>query len=73
MAKIKELIVSNKDSTTIDLDYQYQQYIIGLKPVSNCCGADMSGLIHPDGPSFDDIGICPDCRDYCMIESESGK
>ena len=32
--------------------------------VSECCGAK-SGSTHEDGPSWADIGVCPECREHC--------
>lgn len=29
--------------------------------VSNCCGAEMDGVV-------EDMGICPDCKEHCSIE-----
>ena len=37
--------------------------------ISNCCGAPNSSLSE-DGPDYDDIGICPDCKDHCTFEEE---
>lgn len=35
--------------------------------VSNCCGAEDRPCTI-DGPSYSDIGICPDCREHCEFE-----
>jgi len=35
-----------------------------MEKVSSCCGAG-DRPCSEDGPSFEDIGICPDCRDHC--------
>ena len=41
--------------------------------VSNCCGAE-DGCTSLDGPSWSDIGICPDCREHCeFIEEDEGE
>lgn len=32
---------------------------------SNCCGGDMSTLVTEDGPEYQDLGICPICKDHC--------
>jgi hypothetical protein len=36
---------------------------------SNCCGAE-DGMARYDGPSWSDIGICPNCRDHCEFEND---
>lgn len=36
---------------------------------SNCCGAE-NDAITLDGPSWSDIGICPDCREHCVFGDE---
>lgn len=33
-------------------------------PLSNCCGTPSRGTTM-DGPSYDDLGLCPECRDHC--------
>lgn len=37
--------------------------------VSDCCGADDRPVCW-DGPSYGDLGICPDCRDHCEFAEE---
>ena len=38
--------------------------------LSNCCGSE-DGATSIDGPSWSDVGICPDCREHCeFIEAE---
>ena len=32
--------------------------------ISECCGAP-DGSTTEDGPSWSDIGICPECKDHC--------
>lgn len=32
--------------------------------VSNCCDSS-DRLTILDGPSFSDVGICPECEDHC--------
>jgi len=40
---------------------------------SDCCGA-LDGEATEDGPSWSDVGICPDCREHCeFVEEEDGR
>ena len=36
--------------------------------VSNCCGVE-SCMVSLDGPDFEDIGICPQCKEHCGWEN----
>jgi hypothetical protein len=36
---------------------------------SDCCGA-LDGEATEDGPSWSDVGICPDCREHCEFVDE---
>ena len=41
-----------------------------MSTYSSCCGIE-DGCTSLDGPSWSDIGICPDCKDHCdFIEGE---
>lgn len=40
------------------------------EPVSDCCGAP-DEPVSLDGPSWGDLGICPQCREHCdFVEEE---
>lgn len=38
--------------------------------VSDCCGAADRDAGDGDGPSYEDIGFCPECRDHCEFVEE---
>ena len=37
--------------------------------VSNCCGVPNRN-IGEDGPDYEDLSICPDCKDHCIYIEE---
>ena len=41
-----------------------QTEVISESKVSSCCGAEDRDAGSGDGPSYSDIGICPDCKDH---------
>lgn len=62
MAKIKDLFIDT-DNEMLDADFQYSQYL--QKQFSPCCGFNMDQDVTIDGPSYSDIGICPNCKENC--------
>lgn len=53
-------------------DFDYELFLaekskpIIVSEISDCCGYDMGTLVGPDGPSFSDLEICPNCKDRCI-------
>jgi len=33
---------------------------LGLEPISECCGAPMTGHMV-------DVGLCPECKEHCEV------
>jgi hypothetical protein len=77
MGRMKEIFmeVQEQFDGNIPADFDFDVYIADkLKSIkaekeklSACCSADMSRLVSEDGPSFEDIGICPECHDHCSV------
>lgn len=78
MGKMKEIYmeIQEKFDGEIPANFDYDAFLdkkikemkAKKEPVSNCCAANMSRLVSEDGPSFEDLGICPDCHDHCSTE-----
>jgi hypothetical protein len=77
MGKMKEIFMEIQDQfdgnipTDFDFDTLIAQKILEMNKtnLSSCCSADMSILISENGPSFDDIKVCPNCHDLCSIKN----
>ena len=77
MGRMKEIFmeVQEQFDGNIPVDFDFDAYIAekleSIKAekevLSNCCSANMSRLVSEDGPSFEDIGICPECHDHCSV------
>lgn len=72
MGRMKEIFmeVQEQFDGNIPVDFDFDAYIAEkLESIilSNCCSANMSRLVSEDGPSFEDIGICPECHDHCSV------
>jgi hypothetical protein len=77
MGRMKELYMEVQEQfngnipADFDFDTFLAQKVAEMKQpkeiLSNCCSANMSRLVSEDGPSFEDIGICPECHDHCSV------
>lgn len=77
MGRMKEIFmeVQEQFDGNIPADFDFDAYIAEKlesikaqrEKVSNCCSGNMSTLVSEDGPSFEDIGICPVCNDHCSV------
>ena len=61
----KKLVISKREWRAIGKKAQWS-----VELVSDCCGAE-DGPVSIDGPSWSDVGICPDCREHCeFVEAD---
>lgn len=83
MGKMKEIFMELQEQygenlETMPVDFSYDEYLNSKsqdrkskiqKVLSTCCGADMTTLVSEDGPDYQDLGICPNCKDHCSTEN----
>jgi hypothetical protein len=43
--------------------------VVSGEKVSSCCSVPDRPM-GEDGPSFEDVGLCPNCREHCEFEAE---
>jgi len=76
MGRMKEIYMEIQEQFdgNIPADFDFDAYIedkakmkvtVLETKLSNCCGGDMSTLVTEDGPDYQDLGICPVCKDHC--------
>ena len=68
MGRMKEIFmqVYEKFDGEIPTNFDFDTYISeNVKQYSICCGSDMSKAMTYDGPTFQEIGYCPDCGENC--------
>jgi hypothetical protein len=67
MGKIKEVYIEimNMYDGEIPEDFDFNKYLLERNKLkSSCCGADLTLMVNED-LSYEDICICPKCKEHC--------